>query len=187
VVPGRSRGGTKRSRARLEPMILGEVRGVGASGHTGGAPTQDAIHELVMQLALDWLRATGKAPTPGRSDRSGFGDLVYSVFQWLCVSQDHTETAVYALRRYWDSIRRRKKRAASFREFPLCADCKWVQAGARRDDFLCKKLGIDCVTERDAGHNCGPQGSFSSIRIRPQRRPDINGAGLSPASGRQPS
>jgi hypothetical protein len=103
VVPGRSRGGGKRSRAQLEPMIMGEVRGAGARDHKGGAPTRDAEYELVMWLALAWLEATDHKPKPGRSDHTGFGDLVHWLFRWLDISGKSSDAAAYALRRYWAS------------------------------------------------------------------------------------
>jgi hypothetical protein len=105
IVLGRSRGGGRRSRPRFEPSIMGEVRGAGARDHKGGAPTEAALHEIVMHLALDWLRATGEAPKPGRSDRTGFGDLVHSVAQWCDLPGDSHEAAAYALRRYWDAMK----------------------------------------------------------------------------------
>jgi hypothetical protein len=51
-----------------------------------------------MHLALDWLTATCKPPKRRRSDKTGFGDLVHSVFQWLSLPEG---TATYALRKYW--------------------------------------------------------------------------------------
>lgn len=81
VVEGRSRGGGKRSGKRLEPMIMGEVRGGGATRHRGGRRRDLAHQDVVMHLAMDWLTATGELPKPGRSDDTGFGDLVHSVFQ----------------------------------------------------------------------------------------------------------
>lgn len=157
-VPGRTRGGGKRSRARFEPQIMGEVRGVGGRDHKGGAPTNDAEHELVMHLVLDWSQATGETPKPGRSDHTGFGDLVHSVFQWLDSSGDSSATAAYALRGYWSAVRKRKDRAASLVEVPVCADCRWVQLGTSRDDFWCQKLSLACTTAREADQGCGPKG-----------------------------
>jgi hypothetical protein len=97
-VEGRSRGGGKRSAPRLEPMIMGEVRGAGTARHRGGRPTNERDQTLVMHLALDWLTATCKSPKRRRSDKTGFGDLVHSVFQWLSSPEG---TATYALRKYW--------------------------------------------------------------------------------------
>jgi hypothetical protein len=101
IVAGRSRGSGKRSLSRVEPVILGEARGVGARIHKGGRPTEEARLDLVMALGLDWLHATGKNPEPGRSDRTGFGELVHTVFQWLDISEDPYEAATYSLRRFW--------------------------------------------------------------------------------------
>ena len=101
LVEGRSRGGGKRSAARLEPMIMGKVRGAGPARHRGGRPTNDHHQTLVMHLALDWLTATGKPPKPGRSDNAGFGDLAHSVFQWLGQPEG---SAPYALRQYWAAV-----------------------------------------------------------------------------------
>lgn len=101
IVAGRSRGNGRRSRPRLEPIILGEIRGAGTRIHRGGAPAANARHDMVMHLALDWYRATGEDRRGGRSDKTGFGDLVHSIFQWLELSEDPTEAAVYALRRFW--------------------------------------------------------------------------------------
>lgn len=97
-VEGRSRGGGKRSGSRLEPEIMGEVRGAGAVRRRGGRPRNAAHRDLVMHLGIDWLNATGNAPKPGRSDRTGFGDLIHSVFQWLNLPKG---SAAHALRQYW--------------------------------------------------------------------------------------
>lgn len=101
-VKGRSRGGGKRSGPRWEPIIMGEVRGAGTARHHSGRPTSDRT--LVMHLALDWLTETGQPPKPGRSDNTGFGDLVHSVFQWL----ELPDSATNALRGYWDIVKKRK-------------------------------------------------------------------------------
>jgi len=95
----RSRGGGKRSAARLEPRILGRVSGSREGASVGGRPRHVAQGELIRNLALDWIRATGCEPSPGRSDRSGFGDLVHSVFQWL-----DEPAPDQALRRYWKEV-----------------------------------------------------------------------------------
>jgi hypothetical protein len=50
IVVGRSRGCGKRSARRVEPMILGEVRGTAAKKSKGGRPSNDARHELVRTL-----------------------------------------------------------------------------------------------------------------------------------------
>src|SRR5262249_44162151 len=96
IVKGRNRGENKRSRPRLEPRVLGLVRGSGQRKPKGGRPSEDARQKLVMFLACDWQLATGQTLAVGRSDKSGFGDLVHSVFQWLGISDDPTEAAAYA-------------------------------------------------------------------------------------------
>jgi hypothetical protein len=98
-VPGRSRGRGKRSSERLEPVIMGEIRGGGAARHRGGRPRNEGQQELVMHLALDWLIATGAPPGRGRSDNTGFGDLVHSIFQWL-----RLKAASNSLREYWVAV-----------------------------------------------------------------------------------
>lgn len=157
-VLGRSRGGGKRSRPRVEPVIMGVARGAGAHDLRGGAPTEDAVHDLVMLLAFDWLRATDKAPNSGRSDRTGFGDLVHSVIQWLNVSGDSSEVAAYALHRYWDAVKEQKERSAHFGVPVVCADCRWARPRASDDQLSCEKLSLECAMARDAGHECGPEG-----------------------------
>jgi hypothetical protein len=51
-----------------------------------------------MHLALDWYQATGKRADRGRSDGTGFGELVHSVLQHLEISPG---AAAHALRTYW--------------------------------------------------------------------------------------
>jgi hypothetical protein len=51
IVEGRGRGAGKRSALRVEPMIMGEVRGRGATRHRGGRPGNADRQELVMHLA----------------------------------------------------------------------------------------------------------------------------------------
>src|ERR1041384_6479909 len=80
MVQGRSRGAGKRSSLRQEPQILGVIRGTGAASNHGGRPRNEGHQSLVMRLALAWFTATNESPKPGRSDKSGFGDLVHSVF-----------------------------------------------------------------------------------------------------------
>lgn len=105
-VEGRSRGNGKRSAPRIEPMIMGEVRGVGTTRHRGGRPRNDRNQMLIMCLALDWLHATGEPPKAGRSGNTGFGDFVHSVFQWL----ELPDSAANALRQYWDTVKAFKAR-----------------------------------------------------------------------------
>jgi|GEM_PF-6655269 hypothetical protein len=106
-VPGRARPGGKRSRAHLEPLIAGEVRGRGTQRHPGGRPRADERQELVTRLALAWWRATGTMPPPGRGDHRGFGDLVFTVFGF---TGEGAAEAAYALRAYWAEMRRRRNR-----------------------------------------------------------------------------
>jgi hypothetical protein len=97
-VVGRSRGSGKRSGPRLEPSIRGQVRGAGGI-RRGGRPDRADLQELIQQLHGDWLHATEALPNAGgRSDQTGFGDLVHSVFQWIGESE---ERVTYSLRRYW--------------------------------------------------------------------------------------
>jgi hypothetical protein len=60
-----------------------------------------------MHLAMDWSHATGSPPKPRRSDNTGFGDLVHSVFQWLNLPEG---SAAYALRQYWTAVKAFKAR-----------------------------------------------------------------------------
>lgn len=107
LVDGRSRGGGKRSRRRLEGVIMGEVRGSGTARHRGGRPRHDHNETLVMQLARHWLTVTGKPPESGRTDNIGFGDLVHSVFQWLGQPEG---SAANALREYWSTVKTYEER-----------------------------------------------------------------------------
>ncbi len=163
AVRGRNRGGGKRSRARFEPAVMGVVRGTGAPSLWGGAPTEGARHELVMHLAVDWLAATGQAPEAGRSDSTGFGDLVHSVFQWLDVSEDPSEAAAYTLRRYWDTLKRQKEGSAPFVMPVVCTECRWVRQGASRDEFFCEKLNLACATAREAEGDCRHEGLLFEV------------------------
>ena len=107
IVEGRSRGAGKRSCLRLEPMIMGEVRGAGPGRHRGGRPRNTGHQDLIMHLAIDWLGATGEMPKPGRSDNGGFGDLAHSVFQWLGLPEG---SAAHPLRQYWADVKSSKNR-----------------------------------------------------------------------------
>ncbi len=108
IVPGRSRGGGKRSRARIEPRVMGVARGGPDPRNKGGRSSGlFARLTLVGHLAHDWENATGTLPKPSRSDHTGFGDLVHSVFQWL-----GEPGAEYALRRFWNEIRYFERRYA---------------------------------------------------------------------------
>ena len=98
VVPGRSRGAGRRSAPRVEPIVMGVVRDGPGSKPTGGAPRLEAERWLVMNLALDWLTATGQEPDRGRDSRNGFGYLVHEIFEWIGLPQARARTA---LRSYW--------------------------------------------------------------------------------------
>jgi hypothetical protein len=106
IVQGRGRGGGKRSGRRLEPVIMGEVRGPGTARHHGGRPTNERHQTLVMRLATDWFNATSELPKSGRSEGTGFGELVHSVFQWL----ELPESAANSLREYWAYVKAAKAR-----------------------------------------------------------------------------
>jgi hypothetical protein len=107
-VSGRSRGGGKRSHARIEPIIAGTTRGGSEPKDLGGRPDETARQNLVMSLGLDWFHATEAMPKPRRSDKTGFGDLVHSVFGWLLPGQETFGAATYALREYWEEMRKAK-------------------------------------------------------------------------------
>jgi hypothetical protein len=100
---GRSRGGGKRSRSRVEPSIYRVARGADNRIAGSGRRTYlDFKFLLIGRLAIAWERATGDFPSAGRSDETGFGDLVHSVFQWLGMDGQ----AEYALRQYWKEFYR---------------------------------------------------------------------------------
>ncbi len=78
----------------------------------------------MMHLAGDWSRATGQMPEAGRSDRTGFGGLVHSVFQWVYVPKaarqaeidEAIDTAAgaasYCLRRFWEDVEEGRTRSS---------------------------------------------------------------------------
>lgn len=107
VVRGRGRGKGNRSAPRMEPLIMGEMRGAGTRRHHGGRPRHEEQQELIMNLATGWAITTEQLPEPGRSDETGFGDLCHCVFQWLNLPDG---SATQALRRYWETIKRYKAR-----------------------------------------------------------------------------
>jgi hypothetical protein len=73
IVAGRSRGGGKYSHVKVEPMIAGTLRGDPEPKKRGGRPGETARRELVMHLALDWLRASGSLPEPARCRSTACG------------------------------------------------------------------------------------------------------------------
>jgi hypothetical protein len=108
-VEGRSRGMGRRSPSRVEPIIMGTARGAdnpmpsSKQMHIGGRRSiLDFEFSLIGALVQAWQRATGILPSAGRSDETGFGDLVHSVFQWLGMDGQ----AEYALRQYWKEFSR---------------------------------------------------------------------------------
>jgi hypothetical protein len=103
VAVRRSRGAGKLSQLYLEPYIDRIARGADSAKPSGGRrPYLDFKFLLIGRLATALERATGKFPSPGRSDKTGFGDLVHSVFQWLGMEGQ----AEYALRQYWKEFAR---------------------------------------------------------------------------------
>jgi hypothetical protein len=54
-----------------------------------------------MNLALDWVYVTGEIPQPGRSEGTGFGQMVHLIFDWL-----QEPGAERALRRHWRHVER---------------------------------------------------------------------------------
>ena len=99
-VEGRTRPGGRRSKPRIEPVVLGFARGDVSTGAptppVGGRPENEAQFELIMNLALDWLSVTGQMPKKGRSDGTPFGQFVYIVFDWLGL-----QNPAYLLRAFW--------------------------------------------------------------------------------------
>jgi hypothetical protein len=183
IVVGRSRGCGKRSARHVEPVILGEVRGIGARKRKGGRPGRDAQRELVMNLAFDWTSATDNAPERGRSGRIGFGDLAHSVFQWLLPEEQAAGAASYALRRHWSEVKKAKS-VPSLHNFlsryRSCLDCKRaLNPRERPDEFLCGLLNLSCARAR-AWPGMWPGGQ--SIRAAADLSSADSGAGFSPAS-----
>jgi hypothetical protein len=104
-VRGRSRGRGKRSRPRVAPMVMGVTRGGSTGAPRGGRPNNELTIDLLMHLALSWLRATEKKPKRGRGDKTGFGALIFHVFGWLnLLNEERDESGVHALRQYWSMV-----------------------------------------------------------------------------------
>jgi hypothetical protein len=111
IVPGRSRGTGKRAHPRIEPRILGNVRGGTEGQPRKGRPAATREFLLVVSLGCAWVTATGGLPKSGRSDHTSFGDLVYRVFLWLDLPDGG---ATSALRKYSELLRMAEpKRSAS--------------------------------------------------------------------------
>jgi hypothetical protein len=171
-VKGRSRRGGKRSAPHFESRIMGLVRGSQEPKSSGGRPTEDSQHTLVMHLAVDWLQTTGRPPESGRSNRKAFGKLVHMVFEWIYVPERSSqaqidvlieraaETASYCLRRYWKKV---EQVGLSPRISPsyLCVDCKWIlPKGIFLGESHCNRLDIACSTAREAEQACGMEGKL---------------------------
>jgi len=170
-VSGRSRSGRKRSRARIEPIIAGTKRGGSEQKDRGGRPDEAARRDLVMHLALDWSHATGAMPKPGRTNKTGFGDLVHSVFGWVLPEQETFGAATYALRNYWEEMRRAKA-VPSLRDFlerhRECIDCRWFENRFADDSrgAFCRRLKLSCSRARKLDAACGPEGALFALADR---------------------
>ena len=105
------------SAPHVEPMIMGELlrlKPVGEpvaarkSAHKGGHPADKAVDDLVAELALLWLEATGNRPPSSRSDKQPFGGMVYLVLEKAGAGSPQN-----ALRRYWASVKRHRVRPSN--------------------------------------------------------------------------
>jgi hypothetical protein len=167
-VSGRSRSGGKHSRARIEPIIAGTTRGGSEPKDRGGRPGETVRQNLVMYLALDWSHATCAMPKPRRSDKTGFGDLVHSVFGWLLPEQETSGAATYALRDYWEELRKAKT-VSPLRDFferhRECLDCRWFENRFADDSrgAFCGRLKMSCSGARKFDAACGPEGALFGL------------------------
>lgn len=111
-IPGRSRGHEKRSPPRIAPIVMGVTRDRPTGVPRGGRPNNELTIDLVMRLALSWLRATGQEPKRGRSPGTGFGELVFFAFERLGLLDEEREgnDELHALRQYWTLVRTEKAR-----------------------------------------------------------------------------
>jgi len=105
------------SAPRVEPIIMGEllrlkpvVEPVAGrkSAHKGGHPADKAVDDLVAELALLWLEATGKTPSSSRSKKPPFGQMVYLVLEKVGAGSPQN-----ALRRYWAAVKRERSRPSN--------------------------------------------------------------------------
>ena len=86
---------------RLKPV--GEPVAVRKSVHKGGHPADKAVDDLVAELALLWLEATGKTPPSSRSIKQPFGQMAY-----LILEKAGSDSPENLLRRYWAALNRRR-------------------------------------------------------------------------------
>ena len=105
------------SAPHVEPMIMGELlrlKPVGepvalrSSIYKGGHPADKAVDDLVADLALLWLEATGKKPPSSRSKKQPFGQVAYLVLAKAGVGSPQN-----ALRRYWAAVKRHRSRPSN--------------------------------------------------------------------------
>jgi hypothetical protein len=100
-VPVQRRSDDRPAKCRFEPMIMGTSLGGKEAKRRGGRPPEEENDDLVMNLALDWLHATGQKPVLKRSESNGFPGLVHRVFDHFKI-----KGAEPALRRYVGAVRR---------------------------------------------------------------------------------
>ena len=100
VIDGRK---DRQSEKIFEPMIMGVIRGTHKGLSVGGRPTHSSRDELVMNLAIDWLKATDHSPKRGRNGKNGFSGLVHLIFE-----ATEIKGAEQALRRYWSNVQHLK-------------------------------------------------------------------------------
>ena len=126
LIKGRKRPNGKRSKSNYEPVILGSADG--SEGPRGpmttmfitnfnfwpapksskaGRPSVDSEVELIMHLANDWYRITGRLETGGDSDDNPLVEFITSVFRWAKIPNVN-----YALRLFWAELEARKARSA---------------------------------------------------------------------------
>ena len=91
---------------RLKP--IGEPSVKRNSVHKGGHPADKAVDDLVAELALLWLEATGEPPPSSRSDKQPFGRMAHLVLEKAGVGSPQN-----ALRRYWASVKRNRSRQSN--------------------------------------------------------------------------
>ena len=108
------------SAPHVEPIIMGELlrlKPVGEpvaarkSAHKGGHPADKAVDDLVAELALLWLEASGNPPPSSRSEKQPFGGMVYLVLGKAGVGSPQN-----ALRRFWAAVKRHRSRPSNIPE-----------------------------------------------------------------------